>query len=92
MNLKLRKKEIIELNNRKEVAEKEEVAEISLTQEEKEKEKKDLENKVRKLKKEIEKNNSKELIIDRKKGMGEFLIGSIFRQKNFKNRKKIRNQ
>ena len=43
--VEIAEKEIIELNNRKEVAEKEEVAEISLTQEEKEKEKKDLKTK-----------------------------------------------
>ena len=61
--------EITELNNRNEVADKEEVAEISLTQEER-KGKERSENEVRKLKKEIEKNNSKELIIDRAKENG----------------------
>ena len=58
------------MNNRKEVANKEEVEEISITQEEKEKKKKELKNKIRKLKKEIEKNDLEELIIDRTKGDG----------------------
>ena len=61
-------KGITELDNQKEVAGREEVKEISLTQEEKEKEKKDLKVKIKKLKKEIERNNLNELIIDRTKG------------------------
>ena len=48
--VEIAEKEIIELNNIKEVAEKEEAAEISLMQEEKEMEKKDLKNKIRKIK------------------------------------------
>ena len=66
--VEIAEKEINELNNQKEVAEKEDVAEISLTQEEKDREKNDLENRIRKLKKEIERDNSKELIIGRTKG------------------------
>ena len=69
--MEIAEKEIIELNNQQEVAEKEDVAEISIMQEGKEKEKIFLKNRVRKLKKEIERNNSKELIIDRTKGSGE---------------------
>ena len=61
-------KEIRELNDQKEVAEKEDVGEISSTQEEKEKGKKDLKIKIKKLKKEIERNNLNELIIDRAQG------------------------
>ena len=47
------------------MANKEETEEISKMQEIKEKEKKDLKNRVRNLKKEIEKNDLGELVIDR---------------------------
>ena len=53
--VEIAEKEINELNNQKEVAVKEDVADISLMKEEKEKAKKDLKNRIRKLKKEIEK-------------------------------------
>ena len=53
------------------MGEKEDVAEISLTQEGKEKEKNISKHRIRKLKKEIERNNLKELIIDRTKGSEE---------------------
>ena len=68
--MEIAENELIELNNRKEVAVKEGVAEISIMREDKEKEKKGLKNKIRKLKKEIEKNDLSELIIDRTKGNG----------------------
>ena len=53
------------LYNQKEVDEKEDVDEISSMQE---KEKEELKGNIKKLKKEIERNNPNELIIDRTKG------------------------
>ena len=61
-------KEITELDNQKEVAEKEDADEIWSMQEEKEKGEKELKVKIKKLKKEIERNNLNELIIGRTKG------------------------
>ena len=69
-DVEIAEKEITALNNlRKRMGEREDVDEISLTQEEKEKERFGEKNK--KLKKETERNNSKELIIGRtKRGAG----------------------
>ena len=76
--------EIMDLNNWKEVANMDEKEEISKTQEIKEEEKKDLNNRVRKMREEIGKNDLRGLIIGRSKSTDGVNNQIDSRRKNFK--------
>ena len=80
--------EITDLDNWKEVANMDEKEEIGKMQEIKEGEKKDLNTRVKKLKKEIEKNDLEKLIVDRSKSTDGVNNQIDFLANNFKNWKK----